>query len=140
MFKKSYKYSSSRAIFSSSMATSIKGSLPQIEKTSKAIYHKNISYFFDYFSPWIVVLINPVPKTKKGFLFLLHFHDKLGNILLTPDILQHPNHSFVCPSMLRTIQCPSSHRYSSIDINSRTGNMPDKRSRTVHFVLSMKDK
>lgn len=99
-----------------------------------------ILYVFDDFGPRIVVFVDSMSKTEKNSVFIFDLVDKFRNVFFSFDFLKHSNNSLVSSSMFRSIQSSCSHSDSSIDINSWTSNMSDKRSRAIHFMFSVKYK
>lgn len=78
-------------------------------------------------------------ESKQNSVFILDFVDELGDVFFGSDSLKHPDHSFVGSSVFGTIKSSSCHSDSSVDVDSRAGDMSDEGSRAVHLVFSMQD-
>jgi hypothetical protein len=78
-------------------------------------------------------------EPEQHTLLLLYLSNESLNVVLGSDLLQHPDHSLIGTSVLRTVEGTSSHSNGSININTRASHMSHKGCRTIHFVLSMQN-
>jgi hypothetical protein len=65
--------------------------------------------------------------------------NKFGNLVDGTDFNQHTQNSLVGTSVARTIEGTSGTSNTSVDINTRRGEMANSRGRTVEFVFSVED-
>lgn len=67
-----------------------------------------------------------MPKTKEDSVFVLNLVDEFRDIFFHLYLFKHSDDCFISSTVLGTVESPCCHRDSSVEIHSRTGDMPYK--------------
>jgi hypothetical protein len=93
----------------------------------------------DNLGPWIIRFIDSMSKSIEEFLPTLNILNKLRNILLLTNLLQHPQNGLIGAPMFGPIQRPRSPSNTSININPTRRQMSNSSSRAIQLVFGVKD-